>query len=109
MERLKCTVQAVTNETVELAWVNQSYTSKRADTAPAKHGNALQTVNLLEAKRGFVLLQRRWVVERSFAWATRFRHFVGDHKHPAEILAVLHVVAFARLMMNQAAAFAEDS
>lgn len=56
VERLKCTVQAVTNETVELAWVNQSYTSKRADTAPAKHGNALQTVKLLESKRGFVLL-----------------------------------------------------
>ena len=32
---------------------------------------ALEVVKLPEAKRGFVLLPRRWVVERSFAWATR--------------------------------------
>jgi transposase len=60
------------------------------------HGEALP-----EAKRGFVLLPRRWVVERSFAWATRFRRLVKDYE--------LHVVAFACLMMKQAAAFAEGS
>jgi transposase len=107
VERLARTVQAVTNEAVELAWVDQGYTGERAATAAARHGIALEVVKLPEAKRGFVLLPRRWVVERSFAWATRFRRLVKDYERYAETLAGLHVVVFACLMMKQAAAFAE--
>ena len=58
---------------------------------------------------GFVLLPRRWVVERTFAWATRFRRLVKDYERYAETLAGLHVVAFACLMMKQAAALAASS
>ncbi len=72
MERLARTVQAVTDGHVEIAWVDQGYTGERAANAAAGHGIALKVVKLPEAKRGFVLLPRRWVVERSFAWATRF-------------------------------------
>ncbi len=67
VERLTRTVQAITNDTVELAWVDQGYTGKRASNAAAKHGITLKVVKLPEAKRGFVLLPRCWVVERSFA------------------------------------------
>jgi transposase len=42
---------------------------------------------LPEAKRGFVLLPRRWVVERSFAWATRCRRLVKDYERYAQTLA----------------------
>ena len=76
VERLARTVQGVANETVELAWVDQGYTGERAANAAAKHGIALQVVKLPEVKRGFVLLPQRWVVDRSFAWATRFRRLV---------------------------------
>ena len=55
-------------------------------------------------KRGFVLLQRRWVVERSFAWATRVRRLVKDYERYAETLAGLHLVAFATLMTTKQAA-----
>ncbi|MFT8243722.1 transposase, partial [Roseomonas sp. BN140053] len=51
-------------------------------------------------KRGFVLLPRRWVVERSFAWATRFRRLVRDYERLPETLAGLHLVAFACLMLK---------
>jgi transposase len=62
VERLARTVQSVTNDTVELAWVDQGYTGERAANAAAKHGIALEVVKLPKAKRGFVLLPRRWVV-----------------------------------------------
>ena len=75
---------------------------ERAANAAAKHGIALEVVKLPEARRGFVLLPRRWVVERSFAWATRFRRLVKDYERYAETLAGLHLVAFACLMMKQA-------
>ena len=47
---------------------------------PPAHGIRLEVVKLPEAKRGFVLLPRRWVVERSFAWATRFRRLARDYE-----------------------------
>ncbi|WP_309660545.1 MULTISPECIES: IS5 family transposase [unclassified Sphingomonas] len=103
VERLARTVQAVTDGHVEIAWVDQGYTGERAANAAAGHGIALKVVKLPEAKRGFVLLPRRWVVERSFAWATRFRRLVKDYERYAETLAGLHVVAFACLMMKQVA------
>jgi len=109
VERLARTVQAVTGDTVELAWVDQGYTGGRAADAADKHGIALEVVKLPQAKRGFVLLPRRWVVERSFAWATRFRRLVKDYERYAQTLAGLHVVAFACIMMKQAAAIAAGS
>jgi len=101
--------RAVTDDTVELAWIDQGYTGERAANAAARHGIAHEAVKLQEAKRGFVLLPRRRVVERSFAWATRFRRLVKDHERYADTLAGLHVVAFDCIMMKQAAAFAAGS
>ena len=49
-----------------------------------------------------MLLPRRWVVERSFAWATRFRRLVKDDERYAKTLAGLHVIAFACHMLKQA-------
>ena len=83
--------------------------SIRATPAPRRppqrqaHGIDLEVVKLPEAKRGFVLLPRRWVVERSFAWATRFRRLVKDYERYASTLAGLHLVAFVCLMLRQAA------
>jgi transposase len=66
-------VQEATGQSVELAYVDQGYTGERAEGAAAAHGIRLEVVKLPEAKRGFVLLPRRWVVERSFAWMARCR------------------------------------
>ncbi|MET3439001.1 transposase [Sphingomonas sp. 1185] len=109
VELLARTVQAVTGDTVDLAWVDQGYTGQRAADAAALHGIALEVVKLPQAKRGFVLLPRRGIVERSFAWATRFRRLVKDYERYAQTLAGLHVVAFASIMMKQATALAVGS
>ncbi|GAB0114919.1 IS5 family transposase [Acidisoma sp. C75] len=101
--RLAEAIQAATDQSVELAYVDQGYTGERPATAAAQHGIALEVVKLPEAKRGFVLLPRRWVVERSFAWATRCRRLVKDYERYAATLAGLHVVAFACFMIKQAA------
>jgi len=81
---------------------------ERAANAVATHGIALQVVKLPKAKRGFVLLPRRWVVERSFAWVTRFRRLAKDYERYAETPAGLYAVAFACFMMKQGAALAAD-
>jgi transposase len=69
-------VQTVTGDNVEIAFVDQAYTEEQAAQAAEQYGIKLEVGKLPEAKRGFVLLPRRWVVERSFAWAARFRRLV---------------------------------
>lgn len=90
-------VEAVTGETVTLADVDQGYTGETAATAAAAHGIALEVVKLREAKRGFVLLPRRWVVERTFAWTARFQRLARDYERLPTTLAGLHFIAFLML------------
>ena len=92
-------VQHITGESVVLAYVDQGYTGENAAEAAEKHGVQLEVVKHTEAKRGFVLLPRRWVVERSFAWAARFRRLARDYERLAKTLAALHYLAFAILML----------
>jgi transposase len=94
-------VQEVTGETVELAYVDQGYTGETAAQAAEAHGIWLEVVKLPEAKKGFVLLPRRWVVERSFGWAARFRRLARDYERLPETLAGLHFLAFAILMLKR--------
>ena len=94
-------VQEATGESVELAFVDQGYTGETAAASAAAHGMRLEVVKLPEAKRGFVLLPRRWVVERSFAWAARFRRLARDYERLPETLAGLHFLAFAILMLKR--------
>jgi transposase len=101
VEELATAVQAVTGEHVELAYVDQGYTGEAPATAAADHGIQLAVVKLPEAKRGFVLLPRRWVVERDFAWAARFRRLARDYERLAATLASLHFLAFACLMLHR--------
>jgi transposase len=96
-------VQAATDGTVELAWVDQGYTGADAFDAAAAEGIELEVVKLPEAKKGFVLLPRRWVVERSFAWVSRFRRLVRDYERLAATLIGFHYLAFACLMLHRAA------
>ena len=101
VEELASAVQAVTGERVELAYVDQGYTGEEPAAAAAAHGIELAVVKLPEAKRGFVLLPRRWVVERDFAWAARFRRLARDYERLAATLASLHFLAFACLLLHR--------
>lgn len=97
---LAADVQAATGENVELAYVDQGYTGAHAATAAETHGLKLEVIKLDQAKRGFVLLPRRWVVERTFGWAARFRRLARDYERLATSLAGLHWLAFACLMLR---------
>jgi transposase len=94
-------VQEATGESVDLAYVDQGYTGEQPAADAAAHGIRLEVVKLPEAKHGFVLLPRRWVVERDFAWASRFRRLARDYERLPSVLAGLHFIAFACLMLHR--------
>ncbi len=109
VERLATAVQEATGDNVELAYVDQGYTGEDAAEAAAEQGIHLEVVKLPEAKRGFVLLPRRWVVERSLAWMGRFRRLARDYERLPETLAGLHFVAFVLLLLQRAVVLLADS
>jgi len=101
VSELAAAVQAATGDSVEVAFVDQGYTGEEPAEAANAQGIRLEVVKLPEAKRGFVLLPRRWVVERSFAWTARFRRLARDYERLPETLAGLHLLAFAVLLLRR--------
>jgi transposase len=97
---LAAAVQTATGDHVQVAFVDQGYTGEQPASDAAQHGVHLEVVKHHEAKRGFVLLPRRWVVERSFAWVARFRRLARDYERLATTLAGYHWLAFAMLMLK---------
>jgi len=106
---LAARVQEATGETVEVAFVDQGYSGEEPAQAAAARGIRLEVVKLPETKRGFVLLPRRWVVERSFAWTARFRRLARDYERLPATLAGLHVLAFAILLLTRFVALLGES
>ena len=92
-------VQEATGENVQLAWVDQGYNGPEAAQAAAEHGIELEVVKLAEAKKGFVLLPRRWVVERTFGWIARCRRLARDYERLPQTFAGLHWIMFAGLLL----------
>jgi transposase len=72
-----------------LPYVDQGYSGEVAGSAAAKHGIQLEVVQHTQAKRGFVLLPRRWGVERSFAWAASFRRLARDYERLSQTPAAM--------------------
>jgi transposase len=104
-------VQAVTGEQVEIACVDAGYSGPEPARAAARQGIELVVVKLVVVKlpvvklvvatHGFVLLPRRWVVERACAGTARFRRLARDYERLAVILAGLPFVVFTCLMLHQ--------
>lgn len=100
VQELAEAVQQATQASVKIAYVDQGYTGDEPKQDAQKAGMELVVVKLPEAKKGFVLLPRRWVVERSFAWTTRFRRLARDFERLPETFRSLHFLAFAILMLQ---------
>ena len=73
-----------------MVYADQGYTGEEPAQQAEAHGVELHVVKHSEAKKGFVLLPRRWVMERSFAWAARFRRLARDYERLPSSLTALH-------------------
>ena len=83
--------------------MDQGYTGEEPAEDAEVVGIRLEVVRLPEAKHGFVLLPRRWVVERSFAWVARVRRLARDYERLPEALIGMHFLVFSILMLAKAA------
>jgi transposase len=98
---LAAQVQEITGQSVKVAYVDQGYTGEEPAREAAAQGIELEVVSHTEAKRGFELLPKRWVVERSFAWVARFRRLARDYERLPTTLTGLHFLVFACLLLSR--------
>ena len=99
--KLAAEVQEATGDKVKIAFADQGYTGDMPATQAAENGIELLAIKLAEAKRDFVLMPRRWVVERSFGWLARFRRLARDYERLPQVVTGLHFIAFACLLLNK--------
>jgi len=70
--------------TLQKLWADRGYTGELGDWLRQHQGIDLEIVTKADDQVGFVVLPRRWVVERSIAWYGRARRLSKDYEHLAE-------------------------
>ena len=104
VELLAAAVQEATGASVELGDVDQGYTGDQPAADAAAYGMQLAVVRLPDVKKGFVLLPKRWVVERTFAWLSRARRLARDYERLPRVAVGLHFAACLSLLIARAVA-----
>lgn len=94
-------VQEATGVHVEVAFADQGYTGEQTALEATEAGVELIVVKRPEASKGFILLPKRWVVERSFAWFSRFRRLGRDLERLPTTLVGFHFLAACVLLSNK--------
>jgi putative transposase len=86
-------------------WADGAYRTTRGHLASwlASHRIALTPVERPAGARGFQVLPRRWVVERTFAWLNQSRRLSKDYERLSETSETLIYVAMTRLMVRRLA------
>jgi len=80
-------------------WADQGYTGELAVTLQEQDGITLEIVAKLADQQGFVVLPRRWVVERTFAWLGRYRRLSKDYEQRTEYSETwVYVASIARML-----------
>lgn len=87
-------------ERLELIWVDQGYQGARFQKGVEYLSNATVEVMRREGK-GFQLLAKRWVVERTFAWLLKKRRLVVDYEKLPETSECLIYITMVHLMLKR--------
>jgi transposase len=89
---------------LELIWADGGYNAWQADVAVAKVARLrMEIVKRSDDMKGFVVLPRRWVVERTFSWFGRNRRLAKDFENLAETLATFVTLASIQLALRRLA------
>ncbi len=88
---------------LELIWADGGYRGELVEWVKRLLGWELQIVEKAGDQRGFVVLPRRWVVERTFAWLNRQRRLSKDYERLPQTSEAFVYVAMIRLMVRNLA------
>lgn len=97
------TFMAAPGRLLKLVWVDSAYQGPALAEAFARHGVQVEVVRRPDGQRGFTVLARRWVVERTLSWLSRSRRLNRDHeRRPDHHEQMVWWAALIRLTRNLA-------
>jgi len=88
---------------LELVWADGGYNAHQVQTAAAKALLRVEIVKRCDDMKGFVVLPRRWVVERTLSWFGRNRRLNKDYENLADTLVALITLACIQLAVRRLA------
>jgi len=88
---------------LRLIWADGGYKGKLVDWVLKTHGWILEIVNRDKGVKGFQVLPRRWVVERTFAWLSFYRRLSKDYEVLTETSEAMIYAAMVHLMVRRLA------
>jgi putative transposase len=86
---------------LQLIWADGGYAGALLDWVKQACGWVLQTILRPVGVKGFVLLPRRWVVERTFAWLGRYRRLSKDYEYLTSTSEAMITIAMIHLMAQR--------
>jgi len=94
---------------LQLIWADGGYAGELVDWVRRVCGWILEIVKRPEGAKGFVVLPRRWVVERTFGWFNRYRRLSKDYEFHTETSEAMIYVAMIHIMARRLARSAQPS
>ena len=89
---------------LQLLWADARYQGPLVATAAAALGLRVEVVRAPPGTKGFVVLPRRWVVERSFGWLSKYRRVAGrDYETNPRVSEAIIKACFCHLMLRRLA------
>jgi len=84
-----------------LIWADGGYAGKRIDWVADFGHWILQIVKRCDDVNGFVVLPRRWVVERTFSWLGKYRRLSKDYESLTDSSETMIQIAMINLMIHR--------
>ena len=90
-----------TLERLELLWADGGYAGKLVEWTEENCDWSLEIVKRSDDQEGFVVLPRRWVVERTFGWIGRYRRMSKDYEYEPASSEAMIFLCMTRLMLKR--------
>lgn len=84
---------------LKIIWADGGYAGKLLDWVKENCSWNLEIVKRNDS--GFVVLPRRWIVERTFAWLGRYKRLSKDYEFHTDTSENMLLLAMSRLMLNR--------
>ena len=78
-----------------------AYDRTRLMDAVAYHDFVLEIIQRTDKGQGFKVLPRRWLVERTFGWMTRWKRLVRDYEQRLDVSEAMIHIALGSLMLRR--------
>jgi transposase len=86
---------------VEIVFADGAYAGRLVKWAKDKTNVTLEIVRRMPWMKGFVVIRRRWVVERTFAWIMKCRRLARDYEQLPSVVETLITIAASATLLRR--------